>query len=400
MRKVVKLLLPLLAIMLLAGCSNSPMPGSDDKANKVLGKLKANNLQEVDYDYVLSKLGNGTRGAAQALILDARPLKKYQAGHIPTARFLPDNKYEEYKSVLDGVAKDAEIITYCEGYECGKSVNLAVLLKKDGFTNIKVYWAGFPEWEEHNYYEISDVLAMSKFSKDAALFIDARPSKVYRGGTILGAINIPDTKFESYKGRLPMDKTQEVVVFCGGYKCEKSHVVAEHMWDMGYTHVYVLASGYPAWKKEGYPTTGAPVMAKKEDTPKRVNESGFLKFGVDEGSVDGEWFKELINTDSVPSSVAIIDVRSKEEFAKGHFKGAINIPADTDPKEFEAQIPQGKEIVIHCSTGARAMDAWSMFKDTLGYSKEQMDKILYFDAVIDCSGVGECDIEVNEPLGF
>lgn len=405
MKSLLKLSALAVVFTLLTGCGAEPMPTkaevSNAKAEKVKASMVKHGLQEVDYSYVLSKIGNGTRNGAKAVILDARPEKKYKTGHIPSARLLPDTKYEMFKSVVAKTPKNMEIITYCGGYNCDKSVKLATYLKKDGFSNVKIYWAGFPDWKKRNYYEVDNLLAMSDFKKDEALFIDARPAKKFKKSSIVGALNIPDTKFAMYKGRLPMDKAQKVITFCGGYKCEKSHVVAKEMRAMGYTNVYVLASGFPAWTKAGYPITGASTTAVAKKAPvKRVNKTGFLKFGVDEGSVDGEWFKELALSGKVPSSVALIDVRDPEEFKKGHFKGAINIHSSVKPKEFEKLLPQGKEVVLYCSTGARSMDVWSGFKDILKYPKERMNKILYFDANIECSGINKCKVEVNEPLGM
>ena len=44
---------------------------------KVKELIQKNNLNVVDYDYVLKAIGNGTRTNADAIILDTRPKKKY-----------------------------------------------------------------------------------------------------------------------------------------------------------------------------------------------------------------------------------------------------------------------------------------------------------------------------------
>lgn len=49
----------------------------------------------------------------------------------------------------------------------------------------------------------------------------------------------------------------------------------------------------------------------------------------------------------------IIDVRSKEEFADGHIKNAINIPYDEVLERLE-EIPQDKPIVMYCRTNNRS----------------------------------------------
>lgn len=50
----------------------------------------------------------------------------------------------------------------------------------------------------------------------------------------------------------------------------------------------------------------------------------------------------------------ILDVRSREEFAVGHVKGALNVPID----ELEARIsecgPRQRPIAVYCRSGRRS----------------------------------------------
>ncbi|MFC3031715.1 rhodanese-like domain-containing protein [Pseudoalteromonas fenneropenaei] len=58
----------------------------------------------------------------------------------------------------------------------------------------------------------------------------------------------------------------------------------------------------------------------------------------------------------------IVDVRSPEEFAEGHLKGAINIPHDqTDAYQTQLEALKGKPLVVYCRSGRRA----SMFEQLL-----------------------------------
>ncbi|UTW70937.1 rhodanese-like domain-containing protein [Anaerobacillus sp. HL2] len=47
----------------------------------------------------------------------------------------------------------------------------------------------------------------------------------------------------------PKDKNTEIVIYCGGFFCHKSHHLAEYLVADGYKNVKVLAGGMPAWKK-------------------------------------------------------------------------------------------------------------------------------------------------------
>ncbi len=67
------------------------------------------------------------------------------------------------------------------------------------------------------------------------------------------------------------------------------------------------------------------------------------------------------------SNIQLVDVRTVEEFRDAHVEGAINIPLDTIPSQFERQFPdKNKTYFIICYSGARADDATN-FITKLGY---------------------------------
>lgn len=358
---------------------------------KVAGLIKKFNLQIVDYTYAKQAIGNGTRKGAKALLVDARPAKMYAKSTIPSSINIPDTAFEKYVGQLDKVAKDKEIVVFCGGWKCGKSPKVAGMLQKKGFTNVKLYQAGEPEWKKMSYVEVGTPVVAAAYKKGSAVLIDARPYKKYLGATIPSAVSIPDTTMAKLEGRFPTDKNTPIITFCGGYNCHKSHVVANRLLALGYTNVKVYAGGVPQWKKDGMATTGskakkAPV---KVAVPKMV---AGVKLGEDEGTVDGEWFKT--NMYKLPN-IVIVDVRAPDEFKVGHLKGSINIEAEKlKGADFVAKLPKDKTVIMNCSSGGRALEAWMKAKD----AKADMSKIYYFDANIDCKG-NDCKIEVNEPLG-
>lgn len=54
----------------------------------------------------------------------------------------------------------------------------------------------------------------------------------------------------------------------------------------------------------------------------------------------------------VENGTMIIDGREKDEFALGHFKGAVNIPM-SEFRERLSEIPKDEPVVIHCRSGQR-----------------------------------------------
>jgi rhodanese-related sulfurtransferase len=399
MKKLLISFILLCTLSLLNLSANTLEEFNANASAKVKELVEKHQLSVVDYAYVKKAVSKGTRELATAIVLDARPVKLYETGHIPSALSLPDTQFNEvYETVLKGISKDKEFIIYCGGFDCAKSPQLALMLKEKGYKNTKIYAAGMPQWSKKSYEEIELNMAYALYEKRAAFFIDARPYSMFEKGTILGAISIPDTEFKSFTGFFPANVNTPIITFCGGHECAKSHIIAKTLISMGYHNVKVLASGFPSWKAASYPTTGVAITPKKEVVvaPKEGVKT-FLKKGEDTGTVDGKWFVE--NYKTFPKNVTLVNVKSADEFKVGHFAGSINLNAEKmTPQELLNALPKEGEIVFYCGTGTRALEAWGMLAEKLKY--EDIHRIFYLDANIKCNDKNECTIEVNEPLGI
>ena len=263
--------------LLFSGCAFSEASAPTAKKElheptaRVAKLIKKYDLKIVDFDYTKKAIGNGTRKGAKALLVDARPEKKYLKSTIPSSINIPDTAFDKYFPQMKDVPKDKEIIVFCGGWHCGKSPKVAGMLKEKGYTNVKLYQAGEPEWKKNYYVEVGTPVVASAMKKNSALLIDARPYKKFLGATIPGSLSIPDTKVDELQGRFPVDKNTPIITYCGGYHCGKSHAVARKLLSLGYTNVKVYAAGVPGWKKAGMPTTGgkAKKASVKTDAPKR-----------------------------------------------------------------------------------------------------------------------------------
>lgn len=363
---------------------------------KVAKLIKKFNLEVVDFEYTKKMIGKGTRKGAKALLIDARPNAKYLKGTIPSSMNIPDTKFDMYYGQIAKMDKKKEVIVFCGGWKCGKSPKVASMLQEKGFTNVKLYQAGEPEWKKRSYSEVGTPVVKSAQKKNNAVLIDARPYKKYLQATIPGAIAIPDTNMEKLLGKFPVDKKIKIITFCGGYNCGKSHKVAKKLLSLGYKNVFVYAGGVPQWKKDGLSTTGSTAKKSAKTTAKKIAKSASgIKMGSDEGTVDGEWFKKLILSDTVPTNIQIIDVTPPEDYKVAHISNAINIYAENfSAKKLLATLPKNKISVFYCASGARALEAWQKLKD----AKLDVSKAFYFDANIVCNKSNKCTIEVNEPL--
>ncbi len=88
-----------------------------------------------------------------ALFLDARSPDEYKEGHIPGAwNFYADDFDKFAPQVLPKLTdKGQEIIAYCHGSSCELSIHLAQKLLDQGYTNVKVFFGGWPDWKRAQY---------------------------------------------------------------------------------------------------------------------------------------------------------------------------------------------------------------------------------------------------------
>ena len=389
----------MLILCMTAGAIYANTLPMENASPKVKNLILKNHLGVVDTAYVKEKIGKGTRVSSKSILLDARPHKKYIVGHVPAALSLPDTKFSTYFDQVKDMDRAIELITYCGGWKCAKSPKLAKMLREKGFTNIKVYQAGFPAWKKAgNYSEVDLPLVKSALKKANSVIIDARPSKKYKLSHIATAINIPDTKMDSMLDRLPKDKTKRIIAYCGGYKCAKSHNVAKKLQKIGYKNIFVYAGGMPEWAKAGLPIEGkkAAKAEKKSDKPYVVRNGVQLVKDQKENQnmVYGPWYLDLIK--AVPAEYQLVDIRDKESYQAGHIPGTINIPfEDKDPKVFINELTAvGKKVIMSCASGAIATEAIMAVIDHGG----DLNRLFYVDANVDCDKNNKCIIEINDPL--
>jgi len=81
--------------------------------------------------------------------------------------------------------------------------------------------------------------------------------------------------------------------------------------------------------------------------------------------VDAKQAAELIKT----KKPLVLDVRTPDEFAKGHIEGAKNL--DFTENSFEgalAALDKKQPVLLHCASGARSTSSLKVFKK-LGFEK-------------------------------
>jgi rhodanese-related sulfurtransferase len=92
-----------------------------------------------------------------------------------------------------------------------------------------------------------------------ALFLDARPIAFYEMSHIPGALPLPEDDFDRAFAKIEprLRSSFDILVYCSGFGCEASHLVARKLKERGIPAI-VLAEGWPAWTDAGYPVKEGP----------------------------------------------------------------------------------------------------------------------------------------------
>jgi rhodanese-related sulfurtransferase len=297
------------------------------------------------------------------MIIDSRPAaRQYDPGHIPGAVNIPDSQFDKQTAKLPE-DKATLLLFYCGGLECMLSHSSAFKAEKLGYTNIKVYPAGSPEWKAKGAQVSVSAAHIKKQIDDKSpyVLVDARPKRVADKGMIPTAINISDSEFDKHVDKLPADKATPLIFYCGGLECVLSDNSAEKAKKLGYTNVLTYPPGYPEWEKlHGAPAPMAAMAGAAANMAAGMAQAMTqLMPGKEKGSVTVESFEKVWKQN--PGSVMLVDVRDPKEVASGTIKGSVNIPMNELEKKI-ATLPTDKPVVFVCGTGARSGEAFDTVK--------------------------------------
>ena len=186
--------------------------------------------------------------------------------------------------------------------------------------------------------------------------IDVRDGESTQKAHIKGAIAIPADQLASYKDKFPSIKSAPIVIYGDDTNAGLEQFDLVRGW--GYKNATVLKGGFAGWQKESLPTAMGATGTEIVYVPKPKA-----------GSVSIDMFANAI--DQKAGDVVILDVRTDEEVEEGAIANAIAIPAEEVIERLD-EIPKGKKVYIHCSTGLRAEMAYVTLKEN-GYQANFLD---------------------------
>ena len=298
-------------------------------------------------------------------LVDARPGNPFAEGSIPTAVSIPVAKMKEAGANLLPADKNTILVFYCGGVTCGMSTQNAEMAVKLGYTNVHVMLKGVPGWKKAG----QPVVASEKFvASGNIVLVDLRSAAEYEAGHIARAHNIPLAQLGDANDDLPASPVAPIVLYGNGDQAEKGYKILAKL---GRKKVALAPVDFAAWQKAGRQvatgTTPAEIVW--------VRELGKDEIGIDE-------FMQVVKTQAADKLV--LDVRTDDEAAAGHFVGSQHISLD-QLAGMMGSLPKDKEILVHCTTGARAEMACTELHNA-GF------KSRYLIAKVECQGT-VCEVE-------
>lgn len=96
------------------------------------------NLEAIPAETLLERVHAGL-----VTVLDVRPPKEFEAGHLPGAVNVPLSELKEKLKLLDA---SKEVVAYCRGPHCVLAFDAVAQLRKEGLKASRLD-GGFPEWK-------------------------------------------------------------------------------------------------------------------------------------------------------------------------------------------------------------------------------------------------------------
>jgi rhodanese-related sulfurtransferase len=221
-----------------------------------------------------------------------------------------------------------------------------------------------PAWKKGKNPVVSTIanLKMMLDKGMTAVVVDVRPHMSANKGHIPGAVSIAMNKMENSKHLFPADKVAPIILYADDTDTAVKAFSAVRNW--GYKNTSALEGGIKAWKNAGNTVGSGKLADKIVYVPKPVP-----------GEIRVEEFKSI--AEQLPADKYVLDVRDEDEAMQGMLKGAHNIASQQILYRLD-EIPQNKEIIIHCMTGVRAEMVYYTLKEK-GYKARFLNANIAID---------------------
>ena len=175
-----------------------------------------------------------------AIVLDVRTPEEYEKKHIPNAKSVPLEEFQNgnFSSLPD---KNATILIYC--WTGRRAQDAAQLLVDKGYKNVYEF-GGIADWKgavvgEELFKHISQDEAREILTSDPeAVLIDCRFPKDYEARHIVGAVFVPKEAVMAEDFSKIPNKDATIICYCGDGN--RARQTAKLLAEKGYTNVYEM----------------------------------------------------------------------------------------------------------------------------------------------------------------
>ncbi len=319
------------------------------------------------------------RGAAPHALLDVRERATYERGHIYRATSLPRRLLELRLPALVS-ARTTPIVLYDDDGRL--SARAAATIAAMGHRDVRVLKDGLAGWRASGRRVVQGLNVPSKVFGERVLhelktpevlphelaariargddmvIVDSRTPEEYRRGCIPGAISVPGAELAYRIAELVERPETTIVVHCGGRT--RSYLGAESLRRVGLPNpIVALKNGTMGWQLADLELERGADRLWPASTPK----SRTVAAGVAErvATEDGIPFvtpaevKDLLARRD-RDNVAVLDVRTADEYADGHVAGAPWAPGGQAIQATDEYVAvRAANIVLVCDGSVRSV---------------------------------------------
>lgn len=332
----------------------------------------------------------------QFALIDVREAGEFGEGHLLHGITMPYSRLE--LDAPDLITASSAPIRIVDGAD-GVAERAAERLSAMGYTDVAVIKGGLPacaeagftimkgenvpsktlgelaEVEAHTpHISAADMMDMIERKEDYIL-LDGRTPKEFENMSLPTALSCPNAELAFRLPALINDPTKKVIVNCAGRT--RSIIGAQSLRNWGFTNpIYALENGTQGWRIAGYDLNLGLKPAPLPDVVGDALEAGlarskdFMKrYGIPTISVAdaAKWIEDETH------AVYVFDVRTKEEYAKGHVAGSSHMPGGQLVQKTDRKIAVRCARVILCDDhGLRAANT-AYWLRALGFDARILD---------------------------
>lgn len=158
---------------------------------------------------------------------------------------------------------------------------------------------------------------------------------------IPGSLCLACEEIEKRPQILPSEKTKAIIFYCESDNCHKSCLAADIAVRNGYTSVFVLDGGLPAWKRSGHEIESVQRIPR---VAVRAIKADTLRAWLSEGR-----------------KMAVIDLRTEKDYREAHISGASSLPLYQLHERYQ-ELPYNRTLVLVDNRGFRSFLAQSYLR--------------------------------------